>query len=43
LATKAFDMATNEMIAESASASLIVVLTGVIPIIVLNSIISKEK
>lgn len=43
LATKAFDMATNEMIAESANASLIVVLTGIIPIILLNSIISKEK
>src|SRR5690606_35036812 len=33
LATKAFDMATNEMIAESANASLVVVLTGIIPII----------
>lgn len=39
LATKAFDMATNEMIAESANASLVVVLTGVIPIILLNSVI----
>lgn len=43
LATKAFDMATNEMIAESANASLIVVLTGVIPIILLNSMIRKKK
>lgn len=43
LATKAFDMATNEMIAESANASLVVVLTGVIPIILLNSIIGKRK
>ncbi len=43
LATKAFDMATNEMVAESANASLIVVLTGVIPIILLNNIIRKEK
>ncbi len=43
LATKAFDMATNEMIAESANASLIVVLTGVIPIILLNSMIRKVK
>src|SRR5690554_2109250 len=39
LATKAFDMATNEMIAESANASLVVVLTGIIPIILLNSVI----
>lgn len=43
LATKAFDMATNEMIAESANASLIVVLTGVIPIIMLNNMISRKK
>ncbi len=43
LATKAFDMATNEMIAESANASLVVVLTGVIPIILLNSMISERK
>lgn len=43
LATKAFDMATNEMIAESANASLIVVLTGVIPIIILNNMIGKRS
>ncbi|MDX1363358.1 ABC transporter permease [Arenibacter latericius] len=43
LATKAFDMATNEMIAESANASLVVVLTGVIPIIVLNNMISRKE
>ena len=43
LATKAFDMATNEMIAESANASLVVVLTGVIPIILLNNMISRKK
>lgn len=43
LATKAFDMATNEMIAESANASLIVVLTGIIPIILLNNMISRKK
>ncbi len=43
LATKAFDMATNEMIAESANASLVVVLTGIIPIILLNNMISRKK
>lgn len=42
LATKAFDMATNEMIAESANAALIIILTGIIPIIFLNRLI-KEK
>lgn len=42
LATKAFDMATNEQIAESANASLIVILTGILPIILLNRIIRKN-
>ncbi|MDT7827767.1 iron ABC transporter permease [Pricia sp. S334] len=42
LATKAFDMATNEMIAESANASLVVVLTGVVPIILLNNALSQR-
>ncbi len=42
LATKAFDMATNEMIAESANASLIIILTGIIPIIFLNRLIRKR-
>jgi iron(III) transport system permease protein len=39
LATKAFDMATNEMIAESANAALIIILTGIIPIIFLNRLL----
>jgi iron(III) transport system permease protein len=43
LATKAFDMATNEMIAESANAALIIILTGIIPIIFLNRLIKKRK
>lgn len=43
LATKAFDMATNEMIAESANASLVVVLTGIIPVIILNSVIGQRS
>jgi len=42
LATKAFDMATNEMIAESASAALIIILTGIIPIIFLNRMIRSK-
>lgn len=42
LATKAFDMATNEMIAESANAALIIILTGIIPIIFLNRLIKKR-
>ncbi|EKB49574.1 ABC transporter permease [Cecembia lonarensis] len=43
LATKAFDMATNEMIAESANAALIIILTGIIPIIFLNRLIRKRE
>ncbi len=43
LATKAFDMATNEMIAESANAALIIILTGIIPIIFLNRLIQKRE
>lgn len=42
LATKAFDMATNEMIAESANAALIIILTGIIPIIFLNRMIRNQ-
>jgi len=42
LATKAFDMATNEQIAESANASLIVILTGILPVVLLNRIIRKS-
>lgn len=43
LATKAFDMATNEMIAESANAAVIIILTGIIPIIFLNRLIKKRE
>ncbi|WP_143959412.1 ABC transporter permease [Litoribacter populi] len=43
LATKAFDMATNEMIAESANAALIIILTGIIPIIFLNRMIRRKE
>jgi iron(III) transport system permease protein len=43
LATKAFDMATNEMIAESANASLVIILTGILPIIFLNKLIRKRN
>jgi iron(III) transport system permease protein len=43
LATKAFDMATNEMIAESSNAALIIILTGILPIIFLNKLIEKHN
>src|SRR5690554_1717994 len=43
LATKAFDMATNEMIAESANAALVIILIGIIPIIFLNKLIRLRE
>lgn len=43
LATRAFDLATNEQIAESANASLVVVLIGIIPVILLNGFIGNKK
>ncbi len=43
LATKAFDMATNEMIAESANAALVIILIGIIPIIFLNRLIRLRE
>ncbi|MDN5216201.1 iron ABC transporter permease [Fulvivirgaceae bacterium BMA12] len=43
LATKAFELASDEMVAESANAALIIVLTGIIPIIVLSKLISRNS
>src|SRR5690606_34885426 len=42
LATKAFALPTKEQLAELANASLIVILTGILPIILLNRIIRKN-
>ena len=43
LATKTFQLAGNELVAESANAALIIILTGLVPIILLNKLISKES
>lgn len=43
LATKTFDMATNEMIAESANPALVIILTGILPIIFLNRMIRNRS
>jgi iron(III) transport system permease protein len=43
LATKAFQMALDEQVAESASAALIVIATGLIPIIWLNHLLSERE
>jgi iron(III) transport system permease protein len=43
LATKTFDMATNEMITESSGYALVIIMTGIFPIIVLNRLIRKRE
>ena len=43
LATKAYELASDEMVAESATPSLIIILIGVIPIIVLNRLMKTQK
>jgi iron(III) transport system permease protein len=42
LATKAFDLATNEQVAASANASLVVILIGMIPVLLLNRLMNKS-
>lgn len=41
LATKTFELASDEMLAESSSFALIIILTGLVPIILLSRLISK--
>jgi iron(III) transport system permease protein len=43
LATKAFDMATNEMIAEASNASLVIIITGIIPVVLLNYLLKRKE
>jgi len=43
LATKAFELASDELIAESANAALVIVITGIFPIIVLSKLISRHS
>lgn len=43
LATKAFQLAMDEQIAESANAALVVIATGIVPIVWLNHLLSGEK
>jgi iron(III) transport system permease protein len=42
LATKAFELAGDEMIAESASPALVIVLTGLLPVLLLNTLITLK-
>ena len=43
LATKAYELASDEMIAESATPSLIIIVIGTIPIIILNCLMKNTK
>jgi iron(III) transport system permease protein len=43
LATKAYEYASDEMIAESAGPALIIILTGLLPIILLNRLMTQNK
>lgn len=43
LATKSFEMAKNEMIPESAAYSLIIILVGLIPLLILNKLTEKKS
>jgi iron(III) transport system permease protein len=43
LATKAYELASDEMIAESATPSLIIIVIGTIPIIILNRLMKTSK
>jgi iron(III) transport system permease protein len=42
LAIRAFEFATDERVAEAAPASMIIVLTGLIPVLLLNRIMGKN-
>ncbi|WMN07465.1 iron ABC transporter permease [Marivirga arenosa] len=43
LATKAYELASDELIAESATPSLIIIIIGTIPIIILNRLMKSTK
>ena len=43
LATKSFEMAKNELLAQSAGMSLVIVLAGLIPVIILNKLFTRQQ
>src|SRR5690606_13178182 len=43
LATRAFDLATNEQVAESANFSLCVVAIGLLPVLLLNNLVKRNS
>ena len=42
LATKTFQLAGDELVAQSANSALIIVLTGLVPIVLLNKLITNS-
>lgn len=43
LATKAFQLASDEMVADSASIALIIIITGTLPIFLLNKLLANKR
>lgn len=43
LAIRAFEFATDERIAEASPAALVIILAGIVPVFLLNSLLSKQK
>lgn len=43
LATRAYQLASDERVAESALPALLIILVGVIPVVVLNRIIARQR
>jgi iron(III) transport system permease protein len=43
LATKAFELASDEMVAESASAALVIIAVGILPVVLVNKLLTKGK
>lgn len=43
LSIRAFELASDEMVAQSANAALIIILTGIVPIVILSNLISRES
>jgi iron(III) transport system permease protein len=43
LATRAYQLATDEMVAASSNYALVIILAGVIPVILLNRVLAREQ
>ncbi|MCG8604919.1 iron ABC transporter permease [bacterium] len=43
LATRAFELASDEMVAESANAALVIIAVGILPVVVVNKLLTRGK